>query len=501
MRLSSTTSLVLRYAGGMDERSDIPYAVPKASTEPLPEIAEFLEPFAPLFRRSQSRHSLERYMTGLLTDLDRKNCDTIAAAVAGTSTERLQHLLTDADWDSLELDGARVRSLSAKSPEGGVLVIDDTSFPKQGKASVGVARQYCGALGKRANCQVVVSAEYVADEPESPRPLHWPVSGRLYLPEEWANDRERRGISHVPGGVIFRSKPNVALSLVDLSREWGVPFEMVVADSGYGKYPGFLGGLEERELSYVCGVESTFGVRLPGEVVAAKEAGAPPYGGRGQPPKERPAPLHTAEEVIGSLPEEAWQTVSWREGTKGSLSKRMVALRAHRARGSPRHSTDHERVLTAAEGWLIAERPLPGSPTSSAHKNDAKEQELKYYYSSLGAEEPLEHLASLAKSRWAIEQFYEDGKGECGLSDYQGRRWDGLHRHLALSMLAYSFLMLHSSVTRGSGGSNSSGGEVFFPLGQAHDASGDPQAGADVAAGGPGAMVRRNREDQDLPAS
>ena len=120
----------------MDKKPNIPYAVPKASSDPLPEIAEFLEPFASLFRRSQSRHSLERYITGLLTDLDRKNCDTIAAAVAGTSTERLQHLLTDADWDSKELDGARVRSLSAKSPEGGVLVLDDTSFPKQGKASV-----------------------------------------------------------------------------------------------------------------------------------------------------------------------------------------------------------------------------------------------------------------------------------------------------------------------------------------------------------------------------
>jgi SRSO17 transposase len=485
----------------MDENPDIPYAVPKASADPLPEIAEFLEPFAPLFRRSQSRHSLERYVTGLLTDLDRKNCDTISAALAGTSTERLQHLLTDADWDSLELDGARVRSLSARSPKGGVLVIDDTSLPKQGKASVGVARQYCGALGKRANCQVVVSAEYVADEPESSRPLHWPVSGRLYLPEEWANDRERRGISHVPGGVIFRSKPNVALSLVDLSQEeWEVPFEVVVADSGYGKYPGFLGGLEERKLSYVCGVESTFGVRLPEEVRATKEAGAPPYRGRGQPPKERPAPLYTARELVGSLPEEEWRTVSWREGTKGTLSKQMVALRAHRARGSPRHSTDHERVLTAAEGWLIAERPQPGSP-SSAHKKNEGEEELKYYYSSLGADVSLERLASVAKSRWAIEQFYEDGKGECGLSDYQGRRWDGLHRHLALSMLAYSFLMLHSSVTRGAGGSTSSGGEVFFPLGKAHDASGDPQAGAGVAAGGPGAVVRRNREDQDLPAS
>ena len=479
----------------MDKKPNIPDAVPKASTDPLPEISAFLEPFSPLFRRSQSRHSLERYTTGLLTDLERKNCDTISAALAGTSTERLQHLLTDADWDSLELDGARVRSLSARSPRGGVLVLDDTSFPKQGKASVGVARQYCGALGKRANCQVVVSAEYVAEEPESSRPLHWPVSGRLYLPEGWANDRERREISHVPREVIFRSKPHIALSLVDLSREWEVPFGVVVADSGYGKYPSFLGGLEERKAAYVCGVESTFGVRLPEEVRAASEAGAPPYEGRGQPPKERPAPLYTAREVIGSLPEEAWRTVNWREGTKGTLSKQMVALRMHRATGSPRHSIDHERVLTASEGWLIAERPLPGAPGSAGEEG---EEELKYYYSTLGAEVSLERLASVAKSRWTIEQFYEDAKGECGLSDYQGRRWEGLHRHLALSMLAYSFLMLHSSVTRGADTSSSEG---FFPLGQAHDATGDPQAGAGVAFGRSGSMVRRNRSDQDLPSS
>jgi SRSO17 transposase len=131
---------------GMNQKPNIPYAVPKASSDPLPEISSFLEPFSSLFRRSQSRNSLERYITGLLTDLDRKNCDTISAALAGTSTERLQHLLTDADWDSLKLDEARVRSLSAKSPKGGVLVIDETSFPKQGKASVGVARQYSGAF-------------------------------------------------------------------------------------------------------------------------------------------------------------------------------------------------------------------------------------------------------------------------------------------------------------------------------------------------------------------
>jgi hypothetical protein len=178
------------------------------------------------------------------------------------------------------------------------------------------------------------------------------------------------------------------------------------------------------------------------------------------------------------------------------LSKQMVALRVHRATGSDRHSIDHELALTAAEGWLIGERPLPREP-SSAQKEEG-EEELSYYYSTLGEEVSLERMAALAKSRWAIEQFYEDGKGECGLSDYQGRRWEGLHRHLALSMLAYSFLMLHSSVTTGA---DASSGEVFFPLGQAHHATGDPQAGAGVAFGGPGSMVRRIREDQDLPSS
>ena len=208
--------------------------------------------------------------------------------------------------------------------------------------------------------------------------MHWPVCARLYLPQGWANDPKRRERAHVPEEVLFRIKPQIALCLVDLSREWEVPSEVVVADSGYGKYPSFLGGLEEREIAYVCGVESTFGVRLPCEVRAAKEAGAPPYQGRGQPPKERPAPLYTARELIGSLPEEAWQTVSLREGSKGTLSKQMVALRAHRATGSPRHSTNHERVLTVAEGWLIAERSQPGAPSEAHNNKEGGEEELTY---------------------------------------------------------------------------------------------------------------------------
>src|SRR5919205_1075710 len=148
--------------------------VPKASPDILPELATYLAPFAPLFRRSTSRASVERYLTGLLTDLPRKNCDTIAAAVAGTSTERLQHLLTDATWGPPALHQQRVTALVAQSPPQGILVLDDTGLAKQARSSVGVARQYSGTLGKIANCQVVVTAHYVADEPTSRAPVHWP---------------------------------------------------------------------------------------------------------------------------------------------------------------------------------------------------------------------------------------------------------------------------------------------------------------------------------------
>src|SRR6266851_4143950 len=209
--------------------------VPKASPEPLPELAAFLEPFAPLFRRHTSRDSMERYLTGLLTDLPHKTCDSIADVIAGTSIERLPHLLTDAAWYPLEFDGARVKRLfSSQKVADGILIFDDTGLPKKGTASVGVAPQYAGTLGKIGNCQVVVSAEFLADDPASSTPFHFPVSAQLFVPESWAQDAERRKQAQVPEEIREQTKPEIALGLLDRAREWGVPIQAVVVDAGYG---------------------------------------------------------------------------------------------------------------------------------------------------------------------------------------------------------------------------------------------------------------------------
>jgi SRSO17 transposase len=436
--------------------------VPKASPETLPELATYLAPFAPLFRRSTSRASVERYLTGLLTDLPRKNCDTIAAAVAGTSTERLQHLLTDATWNPQTLDQHRIQTLVAQSPPQGLLVLDDTGLPKQGRGSVGVARQYSGTLGKIANCQVIVTAHYVADEPTSSAPAHWPITAQLYLPEAWATDGVRRAKVHVPTAVAFQTKPELALALIDQARAWGVPFAWVVADAGYGDNPSFLQGLEARQLVYVVGVSSTFGVRLPDEVRTAALVLPTRPRQRGQPKKPRPAPLYAAKAILEALPADRWQPITWREHDDVILRKQCVAVRVHWATGGTQLSTSHHRVCTAPEGWLLGERPLPG-----------ERGDLKCYVSNLPVDTPLHRLVELAHSRWPIEQFYEDAKGECGLDHYQGRRWDGLHRHLALVMLAYSFMARQRWTPTNPVG--------FFPLWRASVVPGGPSPGAAVA--------------------
>jgi SRSO17 transposase len=365
-----------------------------ASPAVLPELEEFLASFQVHFRRPAGEEALERYLTGLLTELPNKNCDTIAEAVPGTSEQRLQEFLTTMQWDHDDLNRQRVEKLIADTTVGkGALIVDDTGFAKQGKASVGVARQYAGTLGKVGNCQVAVTCCY------SDARASWPVAVRLYLPKAWADDPERLRRARVPADVTFQPKPQIALALIDQARQWGVPYRCVVADADYGDNPTFLAGLETRRERYVVAVRSDFEVRQH---------------------RRRVVSTQRADQVLATLPRRQWRTIRWRQGTKGWLRKKFVALRCWRVTSQGE----------APSGWLLGERAARGQT-----------EERKYYWSNLPASATLEELVDVAHRRHAIEQFHEEAKGELGWDQYQGRLWPGFHRHAVSAMLAYSFLL------------------------------------------------------------
>jgi SRSO17 transposase len=258
-------------------------------------------------------------------------------------------------------------------------------------------------------------------------------------------------------------------------------------------------GLDERQIPYMCAVESTFGCRLPDEVQASA-AHTPVYGGRGQPRKPRPAPLYTVKALIASLPASAWQPIRWREGTKGTMQVQAVALRVRWATGSALHSTSHSRVHTGPEGWLLAERPVSdavaddGQPTP-VEPQKKEEEKIKYWFSVLPEDASLQRLVLLAHARWVIEQFYEDAKQECGLDDYQGRSWQGLHRHLALVMLAYSFLMVYRLTLP------LPPGEAFPPLRDTKLAAVRASTGTALALPGSRPLALPDRANPNVPSS
>ena len=368
--------------------------IPHAPSYPLPELAEFLRPFHVHFARAEGRHALERYLTGLLTELPNKNCDTIAAAIPGTSEQSLQGLLTAMAWDHDDLNRQRVQTMLRLPTEGdAVLIFDDTGFAKQGKASVGVARQYSGTLGTTGNCQVAVNCHYAE------RTVAWPVSTRLYLPAEWTNDAERLHKAKVPQDRAFATKPALALEMVDQADDWGVGYACVVADADYGDNPNFLAGLEQRRKRYVVEVRCDFRVST----------------GCGQ-----TAPVRRADALVRALPARAWRTIRWREGSRGWLHGRFAAVRCWRvtAAGAKRL------------GWLIGERGAWDQP-----------KRAKYYWSNYGPEVTLERLVEYGHRRHWVEQYHEEAKGLLGWDQYQGRLWQGFHRHAVSVMLAYSFLV------------------------------------------------------------
>jgi len=401
-------------------------ATPKAGLGPLDDLQKFLEPFVGLVRRAASREAMERYTTGLLADMPRKTASDMGRALPGTNGQRLQEFLTRTAWDSRSMDRLRVQHMVAHASVGeGVQVIDDTGLPKKGSHSVGVARQYSGTLGRVDNCQVLVTSHYVD------RVFDWPIAGRVYLPESWAHDRQRRQRAQVPKEERFRTKGEIALELIDAELEAGVPTRAVVADAGYGDQPPFLNGLESRELPYLVGVAASVRFRRAEEVDQDPGTEAPaPYQGRGRPRRVRRLEdrVHSsaAGDLLDTLPEESWQVIAWREGTKGALVKQAARLRVYRA--------GYRGAATTTQGWLMGERPLPG------HQGDSK-----YYFAwGLDALE-LDGLLEVAHCRWIVERFYQDAKGELGLDDYEGRLWQGLHRHVALVMLAHCYLTLRRS--------------------------------------------------------
>jgi SRSO17 transposase len=367
--------------------------VAQAPREPMPELAQFLGPFRVHFAQAPSAGVLDRYVTGLLTEHPNKNCQTLAGVVPGITDQRLNNLLTDMAWDETDLNRQRVQRMAGLPTEGdGVLVFDDTGFGKQGRHSVGVARQYSGTLGRVGNCQVTVNCHYAE------RTVAWPVNTRLYLPQSWAEDEARRARARVPPELRFQTKPEIALELLDQANAWGVRHAAVTADADYGDSPHFLDGLEARGEPYVVAVRKNFSVAL----------------------RARGGPAEPAEAVLAQVGRRAWRSLAWREGSQGWLRARFAAVRCWRVDGRCRR-----RI-----GWLIGQRP-----------GRNQQGEFKYFWSNFGPHAALSELVEYAHRRHWVEQYHEEAKGVLGWDQFQGRRWDGFHRHAVTVMLSYSFLV------------------------------------------------------------
>ena len=373
-----------------------------------PDLDDWLTPFLDVLGRQTRRFWAPLYVRGLLGPGARKSLQPMATQLGLGGHDQLQHFIASPAWD----DGLLWRVLAQQADRmlGGpdaVLVIDDTALPKKGTLSVGVARQYCGQLGKRANCQALVSLTLAGQE------VPIPVGLRLFLPAEWVKDPARCAAAGVPDeAIIARSKGEIALAELDRLRAVGVRFGLVLSDAGYGASAAFRHGLDQRKLLWAVGIPCNQKVYRPAVQLL------PPSGRQRHPrPDQEP---RTAEAMLA---ERTWRRVSWRHGTKGALAARFAAVRAHISDGATFANNQH---LPGDEVWLVGEWRTSG--------------ERKYYLSNLPPRTSKRAVVAAIKARWVCEQGHQQLKQELGLGHFEGRSWTGLHRHALMTCIAFAYL-------------------------------------------------------------
>jgi SRSO17 transposase len=373
----------------------------------------------------EDRHApVKDYCKGLLLPGERKSIEPMAARLnprnVQATRQSLHHLVAKAPWsDQSLLDHVRERVLPVMQKHGDVVawIVDDTGFPKKGKHSVGVTRQYCGQVGKQENCRVAVSLSMATWNSSLP------IAYRLYLPKDWAEDAERRKKAEVPEEVEFQTKPEIALDQIRAAVEADVPRGVVLADAAYGINTEFRDALTDLKLQYVVGVQSSLTVWEPGkQPLPAKLRGK-----MGRPPRllqrttdHQPV---SVKQLARNLPSSAFKEVTWREGTNRKLRSRFAAVRVR-----PAHR-DYEKAEPHTEQWLLIEWPRSESEPS------------KYWISTLPPNTPIKALVKIAKQRWIIERDYQELKQELGLGHFEGRNWRGFHHHATLCIAAYGFLV------------------------------------------------------------
>jgi len=380
------------------------------------DLERWCAPYLDAFEHKVRRRWAPVYLRGLLLPGERKSIEPIVERVAPDEKEQIHHFVAASTWDTAPIEVVHAdRCNELVGGPDAHLIVDDTALPKKGSHSVGVAHQYCGALGKQANCQCLVSLTLARNE------VPVPIALRLYLPEGWAADPKRRAKARVPEDISFRPKWRIALDEIDRLLEHNVQFGGVLADAGYGACGEFRNELSKRKLVWTVGILSTQ-TAYPASVRISPPK--PKRTGGRQPTRGTPTePSQTVAKLIERLGPRAVRTVTWRRGSKGPLFGRFAMMRVCPADGPRMPGNNHH--LPGDEAWLIAE---------------FRSEETKYYLSSLPASASFKKVVSAIKARWSCEQMHQQMKEELGRDHFEGRSWHGVHHHAVLAMIAFAFL-------------------------------------------------------------